>query len=164
MMWSALDKFTVQSGQFVIGIILARLLMPEDFGLIGMLSIFFAISQAFIDSGMGSGLIQKKERSDLDFSTVFVFNFAVSLLFYLLLFFTAPLIARFYEIPQLTLLTRVLGLNIIVNALAIVQRSKLVINIDFRTIAKVNMISVLTGGALAVYFAFTGWGVWALVF
>lgn len=164
MMWSALDKFTVQSGQFVIGIILARLLMPEDFGLIGMLSIFFAISQAFIDSGMGSGLIQKKERSDLDFSTVFVFNFAVSLLFYLLLFFTAPLIARFYEIPQLTLLTRVLGLNIIVNALAIVQRSKLVINIDFRTIAKVNMISVLSGGALAVYFAFTGWGVWALVF
>ncbi|ULB33639.1 MULTISPECIES: lipopolysaccharide biosynthesis protein [Proteiniphilum] len=164
MIWSALDKFAVQAGQLVIGIILARLLMPEDFGLIGMLSIFLAISQSFIDSGMGSGLIQKKERSDLDFSTVFVFNLAVSIIFYLLLFIAAPLIALFYETPGLVTLTRVLGLNIIINALAIVQRSKLVIHIDFKTIAKVNVISVFSSGAIAVYFAFTGWGVWALVF
>ena len=82
MFWSALDKFAVQGGQFVIGIILARLLMPEDFGLIGMLSIFIAISQTFIDSGMGSGLIQKQDRSDDDFSTVFIFNLGVSLFFY----------------------------------------------------------------------------------
>ncbi len=163
MLWSALDKFAVQGGQFIIGIILARLLMPEDFGLIGMLSIFIAISQTFIDSGMGSGLIQKKNRSNVDFSTVFVFNLVVSVSFYGILFTTAPLIARFYETPQLVLLTRVLAINIIINSLAIVQRSKLIINIDFKTIAKVNVVSVLSGGLVAVYFAYTGWGVWALV-
>lgn len=163
MLWSALDKFAVQGGQFIIGIILARLLMPEDFGLIGMLSIFIAISQTFIDSGMGSGLIQKKNRSNVDFSTVFVFNLVVSVSFYGILFTTAPLIARFYETPQLVLLTRVLAINIIINSLAIVQRSKLIINIDFKTIAKVNVVSVLSGGLVAVYFAYTGWGVWALI-
>ncbi len=163
MLWSAIDKFAVQAGQFIIGIILARLLMPEDFGLIGMLSIFIAISQTFIDSGMGSGLIQKKNRSNVDFSTVFVFNLVVSVSFYGILFTTAPLIARFYETPQLVLLTRVLAINIIINSLAIVQRSKLIINIDFKTIAKVNVVSVLSGGLVAVYFAYTGWGVWALI-
>ena len=163
MIWSAIDKFASQAGQFVIGVVLARLLMPKDFGLIGMLSIFIAVSQSFIDSGMGSGLIQKKNRTEADFSTVFIFNFAVSIFFYLLLFFTAPLIADFYNMPQLVLLTRVLSINIIISSLAIVQRSQLTINIDFKTIAKVNVISVLLSGIVAVYFAYIGWGVWTLV-
>lgn len=163
MLWSALDKFAVQAGHFAIGIVLARLLMPEDFGLIGMLSIFIAISQTFIDSGMGSGLIQKKDRSNHDFSTVFVFNLAVSVAFYLVLYFSAPLIAQFYSMPQLVMLTRVLSLNIIINSLAIVQRTKLTINIDFKTIAKVNVASVFISGIVAVYFAYSGLGVWALV-
>ena len=137
---------------------------PEDFGLIGMLSIFIAISQTFIDSGMGSGLIQKQDRSDDDFSTVFIFNLGVSLFFYGILFFSAPLIADFYNMPQLVSLTRVLSLNIIINSLAIVQRTKLTIDLDFKTIAEVNVIAVFVGGALAIYFAYTGWGVWALVF
>jgi O-antigen/teichoic acid export membrane protein len=163
MLWSAIDKFAAQGGQFISGIILARLLMPEDFGLIGMLSIFIAISQTFIDSGMGSGLIQRQNRSDVDFSTVFVFNVVVSLFFYGVLYFSAPLIAGFFNMPQLLLLTRVLALNIIIYSLAIVQRLKLAIDIDFKTLAKVNVISVLTGGVIAIYFAYTGWGVWALV-
>ncbi len=163
MLWNALEKFSVQAGQLVIGIVLARILMPEDFGLIGMLSIFIAISQTFIDSGMGSGLIQKKERKDIDFSTVFVFNFTISAIFYLVLFFTAPLIARFYNMPQLVILTRVLSTIIIINSLAIVQRSRLTINIDFKTIAKVNVVSVFTSGALGIFFAYIGYGVWALV-
>ncbi|MDX9847995.1 MAG: lipopolysaccharide biosynthesis protein [Tenuifilaceae bacterium] len=163
MLWSALDKFAVQAGHFAIGIVLARLLMPEDFGLIGMLSIFIAISQTFIDSGMGSGLIQKKDRSNHDFSTVFVFNLAVSVTFYFILYFSAPLIAQFYSMPQLVMLTRVLSLNIIINSLAIVQRTKLTINIDFKTIAKVNVASVFISGIVAVYFAYSGLGVWALV-
>jgi len=137
--------------------------MPEDFGLIGMLSIFIAISQSLIDSGMGSGLIQKKNRTDTDFSTVFVFNFIVSLIIYLILYFSAPLISAFYEIPQLITLTRILTLNIIINSISIVQRSKLTINLDFKTIAKVNIISVFTGGITGIYFAFKGLGVWALV-
>ena len=101
MFWTATEKIFLQAGQFVIGIVLARLLMPKDFGLIGMLSIFIAISQTFIESGMGSGLIQKKNIKDVDYSTVFVFNLIVSVAFYLLLFFTAPLIADFYKMPQL---------------------------------------------------------------
>jgi O-antigen/teichoic acid export membrane protein len=163
MFWSAIDKFASQAGQFVIGIVLARLLMPEDFGLIGMLSIFLAISQTLINSGMGSGLIQKKNRTDVDFSTVFVFNFAVSVFIYLVLFFTAPLIADFYNMPQLVPITRVLTIIIVINSLAIVQRSRLTINIDFKVFAKVNVVSVILGGILGVFFAYNGYGVWALV-
>ncbi len=163
MLWSATDKFVVQAGRFVTGIVLARLLMPKDFGLIGMLTVFITISQSFIDSGMGSGLIQKKNRTEVDFSTVFIFNFAVAIFIYLVLFISAPLIAGFYKMPQLILLTRVLSINIIINSLAIVQRSRLTINIDFKTIAKVNVISIISGSIFGILFAFLGFGVWALV-
>ena len=163
MLWSAVDRFAAQGAQFIISIVLARLLMPEDFGLIGMLTIFIAISQSFVDSGMGSGLIQKKNRTDIDFSTVFIFNIGVSLLFYLILFLSAPLIANFYDRPELIILTRVLGLNIIINSLAIVQRSRLSINIDFKTFAKVNTLSIFLSGAIAIGIAYKGFGVWALV-
>ena len=163
MLWNAAEKFAVQGGQLFIGIILARILVPDDFGLIGMLTIFIAISQVFVESGMGSGLVQKKERIDSDFSTVFVFNFVISLLIYLILFFFAPLIAKFYNMPQLVILTRVLTINIIINSLAVVQRTRLTINLDFKTIAKVNVVSVFVGGILGVLFAYWGYGVWSLV-
>jgi len=163
MLWNALEKLSVQGSQLIIGIVLARILMPEDFGLIGMLSIFIVVSQVFVSSGMGSGLIQKKNRSEIDYSTVFVFNFAVSSSFYILLFFVAPLIANFYNMPQLVILTRVLAINIVINSLAIVQRTRLIINIDFKTIAKVNVVSVIAGGLFGVTFAYLGFGVWALV-
>lgn len=161
-LWSALDKFAAQAGQFVISIVLARILVPEDFGLIGMLSIFIAISDVFVNSGMSFGLIQKQERSDVDFSTVFVFNLLISILFYLGLFVCAPYIADFYEEPILSPLTRVLGFSIIVNALAVVQRSKLTIIMDFKSIAKANIISIFGGGALGLVLGFLGYGVWAL--
>jgi O-antigen/teichoic acid export membrane protein len=128
-----------------------------------MLSIFIAISQSLIDSGMGSGLVQKKNRTDIDFSTVFVFNFFVSITIYFILFLCAPLIADFYDMPQLVILTRVLTLNIIINSFAIVQRTRLTINIDFKTIAKVNVVSVFLGGGTGIAFAYAGFGVWALV-
>jgi len=163
MFWSAIDKFAIRAVNFIIGIVLARMLLPEDYGIIGMLAIFIAISQTFIDSGLGSGLIQKKDRSDVDFSTVFVFNFFASTFFYVILYSIAPLIADFYKIPQLIPITRVLSLNIVINSLAIVQRSKLTINLDFKTLAKVNVIAVVVSGIGAVILAFLGWGVWALV-
>ena len=163
MLWSALDKIIGKFGQFIVGIILARLLLPEDFGLVGMLTIFLAISKSFIDSGMGSGLIQKKDRTEIDFSTVFVFNLIVSTSFYIILFFVAPYIADFYDKPELINLTRVLTLIIIINSLAVVQRARLMINIDFKTFAKVNVTSVFVGGFLGVVFAFLDYGVWALV-
>ena len=161
--WSAIDKFFAQGVQFAIVIILARILMPADFGLIGMLSIFIVLSQTLVDSGLGTGLIQKKNRTDVDFSTVFIFNLVTSVFLYFILFVTAPAIADFYESPQLVLLTRVLAINIIINSLAVVQYSKLTISIDFKTISKVNIISVVLGGLIAIYFAYFGYGVWALV-
>ena len=161
--WNAAERFSVTFGQFVIGIVLARLLMPEDFGLIGMLSIFIAISQVFIQSGMGKGLIQKQDRTDKDYSTVFIFNLVVSTVCYGILFVTAPLIAEFYEMPTLIPLTRVLGLNLIINALAVVQRTKLEIDVDFKTLAKVNVVALFIGGGLGISAALYDYGVWALV-
>lgn len=164
MLWNAIDNFAVKAGQFIISIILARLLLPADFGLIGMLAIFIGISESLINSGMSTALVQKINRTEVDFSTVFVFNFLVSTFIYVILFFSAPLIADFYSMPQLVLLTRVLTLNIIINSLALVQISMLTISLDFRTMAKVNIIAVVLGGGLAIFFAYRGWGVWALVY
>ncbi|PWB24408.1 lipopolysaccharide biosynthesis protein [Flavobacterium sp. HTF] len=161
--WSAVDKFAVQIGQFIVSVVLARILLPEDFGLIGMLAIFIALSQTFIESGLGIGLIQRQVRSDIDFSTVFVFNLVVSSFFYLLLFFSAPFIAIFFNQPQLTDLVRVLGLSLFLNAIAIVQKTKLTIAIDFKSIAKSNVIAVFVGGLCGVLAAINGYGVWSLV-
>ncbi len=163
IIWSAVDKFAVQFGQFVVSILLARILLPEDFGLIGMLAIFIALSQTFIESGLGVGLIQRQDSTDIDFSTVFVFNLGVSSFFYLLLFLSAPYISSFFNQPQLTDLVRVLGLNLLIIALAIVQRTKLTIAIDFKSIAKSNVIGMVAGGIFGVIAAKSGYGVWALV-
>lgn len=163
IIWSAVDKFAVQMGQFVVSIVLARILLPEDFGLLGMLAIFIAISQTFIESGMGLGLIQRQDRTDIDFSTVFVFNLVISSLFYLLLFFSAPFIASYFNQPQLIDLTRVLGLSLFVSSLAIVQRTKLTIAINFKAIAKTNVIGVIIGGITGIVAAMYGIGVWSLV-
>ena len=161
--WNAIDKVSGQVLQLGLGIVLARLLLPADFGLIGMISIFIVISQVFIDSGMASGLIQSQERRDVDYSTVFVFNLFVSLLLYLILYNIAPLIAEFYGEDRLILLTRVVGLNLLIGAMVIVQRTKLNISIDFKTLAKVNVTSNLIGGLIAIAAAFCHFGYWSLV-
>jgi O-antigen/teichoic acid export membrane protein len=163
IVWSATDKFTGQAGAFIFGIILARLLMPADYGLVAMLTLFITVSQTFIDSGLGSGLIQKKNRNEIDFTTVFVFNLTASIFFYFVLFITAPVIAEFYRMPQLVSLTRIIALNLVISSLTIVPYSKLTINIDFKTLAKINILSVFISGTIAVFFAFIGFGVWALV-
>jgi teichuronic acid exporter len=163
IIWSAIDKFAVQIGQFIVSIVLARILVPEDFGLIGMLTIFIALSQIFIESGLGIGVIQKQDRNDIDFSTLFVFNLSVSTFFYFLLFLAAPLISSFFKQPQLTDLLRILGLNLFLNAFAIVQRTKLTITIDFKTIAKSNVIGMILGGLCGIVMANNEFGVWSLV-
>ncbi|MDC1310601.1 lipopolysaccharide biosynthesis protein, partial [Flavobacteriaceae bacterium] len=161
--WSTSEKVFTFFGQFIVGIVLARKLFPEDYGLIGMISILIAISQTFTESGMGSGLIQKNKSSDIDFSTVFVFNFLVSVLCYLVLYFSAPFVAEFYEKPELIPIIRILSISIVINSLYIIHRTRLIIILDFKTIAKVNIISVLFSGLIAIYFAYKGYGVWALV-
>ncbi len=163
LIWSTLERFSAQGVQFVLGIILARLLTPQDYGLVGMLAIFLAVSQTFIDSGFSSALIQKKNRDDLDYSTTFYFNILVAISFYAVLFLTAPLIASFYRQPQLIELTRAIGLTIVINAFAVVQRSKFTINLDFKTQTKASLGATIISGMLGIYFAYTGLGVWALV-
>lgn len=163
MAWNSIEKFAVQALSFLISTILARLLSPSDFGLIGMLAIFFAVSEIFVGSGFSSALIQKKNRTEKDFSTIFFYNFLVALLFYFLLFISAPLIAEFYNAESLVLLTRVLSLTLILNSLSLVQQTKLTINLDFKTQTIIALISLVGSGCLGVMMAYLGYGVWALV-
>ncbi|GAB1452025.1 lipopolysaccharide biosynthesis protein [Draconibacterium sp.] len=161
--WSAIGTFSSQGISFVIGVILARILTPSDYGLIGMLAIFFAFSNLIVESGFSNALIQKIDRTESDYSTIFYFNLVVSGFVYLILFFTAPLISTFYNTPELTLLTRILSLNILIGSFAIVQQARLKILLDFKTPALITMISVAISGMFGVVMAYRGFGVWALV-
>jgi len=163
MVWKAVEKIASTGISFIIGVILARILMPSDYGLIGMLAIFFAFTELFIDSGFSSALIQKKDRTEVDYSTIFYFNLIVSILLYLILFFSAPLIANFFNTPVLSVLTRVLSLNILFNSLSLVQQTRLTINLEFRTQAIVSLICVIISGSVGILMAYHGFGVWALV-
>lgn len=163
VLWSATERFSVQGLRFFTGLILARMLLPSDYGMIGMLSIFLAISQTFVDSGFSSALIQKKDRTETDYSTAFFFNIGVGVFFYIILFFSAPLIADYFNLPLLTSLTKVIGINVFISSLAIVQNAKLTINFDFKILAKVSFASVVIGGCIGITMAYKGYGVWALV-
>lgn len=163
LLWSFIDSFAGQGIQFIVGIILARILSPKEFGLIGMITIFIAISQSFVDSGFGSALIRKKDCTDEDYSTVFIFNLMVSFLFFLLLVFSAGYISDFFIEPQLKLLIQVLGIGVVLNALGLVQRTILMKNIDFKAQTRISVISSAGSGVLAVVMALNGFGVWSLV-
>lgn len=163
VVWSAVERFSVQGIQFVLSIIIARLVAPSEYGLIAMLGIFLAIAQTFIDSGFSNALIQKKDRTEVDFSTVFYFNIVVSLVVYLILFLSAPYIALFYKEPLLDIITKWVGVNIIISALSIVQRAKLTIQLNFKTQAKASLIAVVVSGICGITMAYYGYGVWALV-
>lgn len=163
VIWSSIDRFSAQGIQFVFSILIARLLLPEDYGVIAMLGIFMAVSQTFIDSGFGSALIRKIDRTETDFSTVFYFNIAVASVFYAILFFSAPAIANFYETPLLESVTKVVALNLIINSLSGIHNAKLSIAIDFKSRAKISIITTLLTGAVGLWMAYAGYGVWALV-
>lgn len=164
VIWSSIDRFSAQGIQFVFSILIARLLLPEDYGVIAMLNIFLAVSQAFIDSGFGTALIRKIDRTETDFSTVFYFNIVVASVFYIILFCSAPAIANFYETPLLESVTKVVALNLIINSLSGIHNAKLSIAIDFKSRAKISIITALLTGAVGLWMAYAGYGVWALVF
>ena len=163
VIWSAVDRFSAQGIQFVFSILIARLLVPEDYGVIAMLNIFLAVSQTFIDSGFGTALIRKIDRTETDFSTVFYFNIAVAVFFYLGLFFAAPAIANFYNTPLLVPVTRVTAINLVIGSLSGIHNAKLSIAIDFKSRAKVSIVSAVLTGAVGLWMAYSGYGVWALV-
>lgn len=163
IVWSALEQFSVQGIQFILGIILARILLPSDYGIIGMLAIFIAISQSLTNAGFSSALIQKMNPTNNDYSTVFYFNFAISIVIYIILFLCAPIIAKFYNTPILLDLTKIVGLNIIISSFSIVQIAKLSKKLDFKTQAKASLSSVIISGLIGIYLAYNGYGVWSLV-
>ena len=131
-LWSIIHKFALLLLGFVSGIVLARLLTPHDYGVIGMLTIFLAISKTFIDGGFGSALIQKKRPTDVDYSTILYWNIGLSIFLYVILFFSAPYIAKFYDLPILSDVLRVQGLVLILNAARIVQRNQLRKRLEFK--------------------------------
>lgn len=161
--WSFLQKAGSRGISFVVMILLARLLTPKDFGLIGMLMIFIQISQAVVEGGFNLALIQKKDADELDYSSVFWINLVVSIILYFVVFFSAPFIAEFYDQAILIKLVRALSLIFVINAFSIVQEARLTKEIKFKTLMIVHIPSTLLAGAFSVLMAFKGFGVWSLV-
>ena len=160
--WSAVDYVSVQAIQFFISIIIARLVAPSAYGVIVMVQVFVSFAQLFIDSGLKNALIQKKDRTDIDFYTMFIFNLGVALFFYAVLFIVAPYIADFYNQPVLADLTRVIGLSMVLSSLSITQLARLQILLDFKTQAKARVLSVIISGIIGIGCAYHGMEVWAL--
>lgn len=161
--WAAIERFSIQGVQFILGIVVARLLTPADYGLVGMVAIFFAISQTLIDSGISTALVRKLDVDNNDFCTAFYYNITIAFLCAIILFIGAPFIAEFFNQKLLTTLVRVMSLNLIIGALCAVQNAKLSIALDFKAIAKYNFISAVISGIICLLLAYIGWGVWSLV-
>lgn len=161
--WVGGEKLVRQLIQFGFGIMLARLLAPGDYGIVGMLAIFLTLASVIVDSGMASALIQQQDRTEEDYSTVFVFNLATSVLIYLILFFAAPAIASFYRTPILKQVTRAISTTIIINSLYTVNAARLSIQLRFKEQSIISLIASPVTCMVGVFFAFKGYGVWALV-
>jgi teichuronic acid exporter len=162
-LWSSVEVVGSEMIRLVISVILARLLSPSDFGLMGMLAIFFAVSNSAVQGGFGWALIQNDRIKTEDYLTVFWLNLSLSIAFYFLLFFSAPAIAVFYNEPALTNITRVASLSIVFTSLGIVQNSYFSRNLSFKIPARIRLLSLFISGSLGVVLAFSGFGVWALV-
>lgn len=164
VLWSFVSNIANHSVQFIIGIVLARLLSPSDYGITALPAIFFAIAQAFIDSGFGSALIRKPDLTDEDLSTAFYFNIIVGVFFYTVFFLTSPLIADFYGVPILEDILKVTALSTLFGPLTAVHNVLFSRNLDFKTKAKISFVSKITTGIVGIVLAYLGFGVWALVF
>lgn len=161
--WSTIERFSTQGINLLVGVVLARILAPELFGLIAMLTIFMSLSSLFVDSGFGKALIQKQNKTEVDYSSVFFFNIFIGLIGYIFLFISAPFIADFYGIPLLSKLLRYLGLTVIINSFIVVHNAILIEKLNFKFLAKVNLLSVLISGSCSIWYAYNGGGIWALV-
>lgn len=163
LIWKLMERGGTQGVQFVISIILARLLLPEDYGVVSLVTIFIALATVFVQSGFNTALIQKKEADETDFSTVFYLSLFIAVLLYVVLFFTAPLIASFYNMPSLVGIVRVLSITLFFGAVNSVQNAYLMRNMLFKKLFFSSIGAAAFSGAFGVALAFLGWGVWALV-
>ena len=164
IIWSAVDRYASQGIQFLISLVMARLLMPRDYGTIAFLNVFLAICQTFIDSGFGLALMRKQDCTEKDFNTVFIFSVVIALFCYGILWIIAPWISQFYDQPILLSITRVVSLNVVINALANVPNARLSISLDFKKKAFVTLLTVIGSGSVGLWMAYNGLGLWALVY
>lgn len=161
--WSAADALLGQGVTFIVGLVLARLLSPDEYGLIGICLIFTTVLNGIVDSGFSNALIRKKDVTDEDYNTMFTTNMAISIVLYVLLFISAPFVSDFFHRVELTALVRVTGLILFLNALSITQVTILTKNIDFKTKTKASLVSAIISGVIGIAMAFMGYGVWSLV-
>ncbi|MFC5711446.1 lipopolysaccharide biosynthesis protein [Thalassorhabdus alkalitolerans] len=164
LIWSFIDLMANQGIQFIILIILARLLVPEHFGLLGMVMIFVALSQTLVDSGFSQALIREEKVGQIDYSTTFYVNLSLSLIIFLMIFNLAPLVSGFFNEPQLIEVLRVISLVVLFQAISIVPRTILIRKVDFKTQTKVSITASISSGAIAISMALLGLGVWSLIF
>jgi len=162
-LWSFAERFTAQGVHFLVIIVIARILSPKEFGLIGMLAIFLAVAQSLIDSGFSQALIRKQNRTEADKNTIFYFNLVVSVALYFILWLISPWVADFYNEPQLAEIMKVICLVVVIDSLALVQRALYTIKIDFKTQTKTTIYAAVASGVVGIYLAYSGYGVWALV-
>ena len=161
--WKFLERIGAQGVSFIVSIILARLLDPSVYGTIALITVFTSILQVFVDSGFGTALVQKKDADDLDFSTVFYFNIVTCAILYMGMFFAAPFIAKFYEMPELTPVVRVLSLTLLVSGIRNVQQSYVSKNMIFKRFFYSTIGSSIFAAGVGIVFAYSGFGLWALV-
>lgn len=161
--WSAADAFLGQGVTFLVGIVLARLLSPDEYGLIGICLIFNSVLMGVVDCGFSNALIRKKDVSEVDYNTMFITNLGISIVLLGLLFVSSPLVAQFFGRRELTSLVRATGLVLLLNALSITQVTILTKRIDFKTKTKASVVSAVLSGLLGITMAYVGLGVWALV-
>lgn len=161
--WSFIDNIASQGIAFLVGLVLARILTPSEFGVLGMVTIFIALSNSIVDSGFSNALIRKRDADSIDYSTVFIFNLITAVILYFILYLFSPSISHFFKEPQLIAITRVLGLLLIINALGIIQRTLLNIEVDFKAQTKISVIASLISAVVGISMAYQGYGVWSLV-
>lgn len=163
LIWRFAERCGAQLVTFIVSIVLARILMPEDYGAVALVTVFTTIMQVFVDSGLSTALIQKKDADDLDFSSVFYFNFGVCIILYLIMFFAAPFIASFYEMPELVSIIRVISLTIVISGVKGVQQSYVSRNMLFRRFFYATLGGTIFSAFLGIAMAYAGFGVWAIV-
>lgn len=161
--WKFAERISTQGVSFVISIILARLLLPADYGLVAMINVFMVFASVFVTSGFSTSLIQKKDADDLDFSTILYCTIFLSLLLYAIIFICSPAIASFYNMPDLCLLTRVYALSLIITSYQSIQQAYISRHLLFKKTFTATLVGSLVSGIFGVILAYLGFGVWALV-
>lgn len=163
LIWKLMERGGVQGIQFILQLILARLLTPDDYGIIAIIAIFITIANVFVQSGFNTALIQNKETDEKDFSSVFYLSMLVALVLYVVLFFMSPIISRFYRVPELTKVIRVLSITLFFGAYNSIQNAVISKTMKFKKLFFSSSISVILSGSIGVVLAYLGFGVWALV-